>query len=199
MRRLVLVFVSLISISCMGQDLPWYVDSVTVTPPGTNGIGSVRLAGTWLDTCIPDAVSHRTTGDRVDLSLSVPIINVGCGDALTPWSLTEEFQLTDSRDFSIFGSLVAVDPNDRGIRDPLEGPDLLYRSAVPTASFEGLSNPIDGYVTRAHDVSSDGRVVTGAIELDPYSSGFITSEAFRWSERQGLQFAWGLARWHSRW
>ncbi|MEM7313233.1 MAG: hypothetical protein AAF497_08780 [Planctomycetota bacterium] len=188
MRRLIALILVLIGVtpSCYGQDLPWYVDSVTVTSAGTNGIAAVRLDGVWPDTCVPDTISHRVAGNHVQLSVTAPILNVGCGDLPSPWSLTEEFTANDAQNFSIFGSLIAVDPNDRNIRDHLSGPDLLYRTASPTANFHGLGNSNPDYVTRAHDVSADGRVVTGAIDLGPNSAGFIVSEAFRWTQREGV-------------
>ncbi len=169
-----------------GQELPWYVSSVTVTQPGSDGLGAVRLDGLWPDTCVPDAISHQVSGNHIQLSIAQPGLNVGCGDLPSPWSLTEEFTPNDDGNFSIFGSLFSIDPADRGIREQLSGPDLLYQKRRATGRFHGLGNQGEGYMSRAFDVSGNGRVVVGRVELASDVAGFITEEAFRWTERDGL-------------
>jgi hypothetical protein len=55
-------------------------------------------------------------------------INVGCGDAITPWSLTEEFGPLAPATYSITATLYAVDPNDRQNRILESGPDVLVET-----------------------------------------------------------------------
>lgn len=171
-----------------GQDLPFWVDSVQVTLPSPGGIGAVTLAGDWIDTCVPDAVSQTRAGSVIDLEVTQPGLGVGCGDAITPWSLTEEFGPLPPGEFQVRGTLVAVNPNDRDVRETISGPDLLFSSiTVPQGRFSGLGNPSgDAYVSRAFDVSADGRVVVGHNELAPGAAGLITREAFAWSPDTGM-------------
>ncbi|MDA0657238.1 MAG: hypothetical protein O2931_16945 [Planctomycetota bacterium] len=118
----------------MAIDLPWWVQRVDVTYGGVGGRGAVTLSGQWRDTCIPDAIGHRQLGgNEVQLEITQPGLNTACGDAITPWSLTEEFGPIDSPRFSIYGSLVSVDPRDRNVRQNLAGPDLLASVAPPSA------------------------------------------------------------------
>jgi len=192
-RTLITLAIALfLATSGAGQDLPWYIDSVSVTPPGFGGVGAVQVSGVWLDTCAPDAISHSVTrnqgnqGNQVDLEIQQPGLNTGCGDFPTPWSLTEEFTVASNGNLSIFGTLVAVDPQDRGIRSLLSGPDLLFRSTgSPGAKLEGLGNPQFGYVSRALDVSANGRVVVGHNELAPGGAGFIIEQAMTWTASTG--------------
>ncbi|TWT85342.1 hypothetical protein Pla123a_01490 [Posidoniimonas polymericola] len=168
-------------------ELPWWVDSVTVTQPGTGGIGSVRLDGVWWDTAAPDAISHSVVDGALHLSLSAPGL-AGAGDALTPWTLTEEFGPLDPIVNEITGSVWNVLPNDRGVRELVSGPDFLgWIYPRPRGEFHGLGSLGDpAYVSAAFDVSADGRVVTGHNELAPNAAGFITHEAFAWSPSTGM-------------
>ena len=168
---------------------PFWVESVSVTEPRA-GVGAVHLSGIWIDTCVPDTISHTVDGGRIDLEVTVPNLNTGCGDALTPWALSEEFQLPvgNADSYSIYGNLVAVDPANRSIRDPLSGPDLLFR--LPTqqqAIFHSLGNiGGDEYVSAASDVSADGSVVVGHNHVAPHVAALKVSEAFAWSPSTGM-------------
>ena len=102
----------------------------------------MTLSGEWIDTCVPDAVSHTRAGSLIDLEVTLPNLDVGCGDAITPWSLTEEFGPLPPGEFQIRGTLVAVNPANRDIRERVSGPDLLFTSViVPQGRFHGLGNP----------------------------------------------------------
>lgn len=172
------------------QELPWWVDSIEVTLPGMGGIGAVSLSGTWIDTGAPDAIGHSILDGALHLSVSAPDLNVPTGDALTPWSLTEEFGPLDP--FAglggineIRGSIFSVDPNNRGVRQLVSGPDFLgWIVPPPRGEFEGLGTG-EAYVSAAHDVSADGRVVAGANHLSPNANGLVTSEAFVWTPETG--------------
>ena len=109
-------------------DLPSWIGSVEVTPANNMNIGSITLAGDWLDTCVPDTIAHDVTGNTIDLVVEHDGINVGCGDAITPWSLTEEFGPLAIGAYTIQGTLYAVDPADRTIRQRESGPDVLVES-----------------------------------------------------------------------
>ena len=127
MKRVVLYIVFLLA--SVGQlqagDLPWWVDAVAVTPPNDSGVGSITLSGEWLDTCVPGTISHDAAENRIDLTVEHPGINVGCGDAITPWSLTESFGPLSPGTYSIYGTLYAVDPSNPELRELVQGPDLL--------------------------------------------------------------------------
>ena len=45
-------------------ELPSWIDSVIVTPLDDTQRGAITLSGDWLDTCVPDMVSH-TVADGV--------------------------------------------------------------------------------------------------------------------------------------
>ncbi|QDT69621.1 hypothetical protein MalM25_25600 [Planctomycetes bacterium MalM25] len=177
--------------SARAFELPWWIDSIEVTSPSTPlGIGAVTLNGTWIDTGAPDAIGHSVRDGALHLSVSAPGLNVPTGDALTPWSLTEEFGPLDP--FAgpggvneIFGSVWSVDPRDRSVRERVSGPDFLgWIIPPPRGSFEGLGTGQE-YVSAAYDVSADGRVVSGANHLAPNVNGLITSEAFAWTPETG--------------
>lgn len=174
-------------------ELPWWVDSVTVSPPGFGGIGAVTLEGVWRDTGAPDAISHSYTDTALHLTVSAPGLNVATGDALTPWTLTEEFgplpgSTTNELINNISGSVYLVDPNNRGLRELVSGPDRLgYLIPPPQGEFHGLGalgSPT--YVSAAFDVSADGRVVTGHNQTAPGVAALVTSEAFAWSPQTGM-------------
>lgn len=112
------------------QDLPPWIGSLEVEPPNSMSIGSITLSGDWLDTCMPDTISRSVSGSTIDLVLEYPGINVGCGDAITPWSLTEEFGPLENGNYTIQGTLFAVDPADRTIRRLESGPNILVGSYV---------------------------------------------------------------------
>ena len=88
-----------------GQPLPDWVESVTTTPLDDTGRGSVTLAGNWLDTCAPDTIDHSISNTTIELFVEHSALNVGCGDAITAWSLTEEFGPLLPATYSIFGTL----------------------------------------------------------------------------------------------
>lgn len=171
-------------------ELPWWLDSITITPPGQSGLGAVTLSGTWIDTGAPDAIGHSVVGGQLHLSVSAPDLGVPTGDALTPWTLTEEFGPLEP--FAglggvneVFGSIWSVDPRDRGVRRLVAGPDFLgWVQPPPRGQFEGLGAG-EAYVSAAYGVSANGRVVVGANELAPNAAGFITSEAFVWTPETG--------------
>ena len=122
-------------------DLPAWVESVVVTQPQPGGIGAVSLGGHWLDTCVPDTVAHRQAEGAIHLEVTHPGINVGCGDAITPWSLTEEFGPLAEDTSQILATLIAVDPQDRNVRKVVSGPDLLALLHPPRrGEFHGLGN-----------------------------------------------------------
>ncbi len=112
-------------------ELPEWVGDVSTTPPDNAGIGSVTLSGIWLDTCAPDMISHVVESKQILLTVEHDGgITVGCGDRPTPWSLTEQFGPLAPANYSIFGSLYAVDPQDRTVRELEFGPDLLVSDFV---------------------------------------------------------------------
>ncbi|TWT32423.1 hypothetical protein KOR34_41860 [Posidoniimonas corsicana] len=168
-------------------ELPWWVDSVTVTQPGLGGVGAIQLEGVWWDTAAPDAISHGVVDGALHLTLAAPGL-AGAGDALTPWTLTEEFGPLTPGINGITGSVLNVHPEDRGIRELVSGPDFLgWIYPPPRGEFHGLGALHDSaYVSAAFDVSADGRVVTGHNELAPGAAGFITREAFAWSPSTGM-------------
>ena len=177
----------LVVLPTSGQPLPRWVESVSITPTEPGGVGAVTLSGTWIDTCVPDSISHRIDDRSIELTVTQPGINVGCGDALTPWTLTEEIGPLGPGAYVVQGSLVAVDPANRNIRDRLSGPDVLGQIDPPRAEFHGLGNPLgDAYFSAAQDVSHDGRVVVGHNTLSTDAAGFITSEAFVWTPETGM-------------
>lgn len=198
-RRACLAWLLVAVVPAHAFELPWWLDSIDITAPGPSGIGAVSLSGTWIDTGAPDAIRHSVRGGALHLSLSAPGLNVPTGDALTPWSLTEEFGPLDPYAGlggvnEVFGSVFSVDPRDRGVRELVSGPDFLgWIEPPPRGTFEGLGTG-DRYVSAAYDVSANGRVVAGANQLasndtgvfDPTpTSGFVTSEAFVWTPETG--------------
>ncbi len=115
---------------------PSWIDALTVTPPNEAGVGSITLSGEWLDTCTPDTEFHEVEESRIDIIVEHPGINVGCGDAITPWSLTESIGPLPPRTYSIYATLYEVDPNNSSLRELVQGPDLLvtdYVVAEPSA------------------------------------------------------------------
>lgn len=183
-----LVLVAFCSPAAQSLELPWWVDSVSVSPPGLGGLGAVTLEGTWIDTGAPDAISHTILNGALHFTVSAPDLNVGTGDALTPWTLTEEFGPLDPTINELTGSIFSVDPNNRGIRQHVSGPDFLgWIYPPPQGEFHGLGSlNSPAYVSAAYDVSADGRVVTGHNQLAPNAAGFITREAFAWSPSTGM-------------
>ncbi|MEQ8846652.1 dockerin type I domain-containing protein [Botrimarina sp.] len=187
---LALILTALVPLGAPAMELPWWLDSFELTPPGTGGVGAVTLSGTWIDTGAPDAIGHSVVDGQLHFTVSAPDLNVATGDALTPWTLTEEFGPLDPYAGlggvnEIFGSIYSVDPRDRGLRELVSGPDLLGRiHPPPRGKFEGLGTG-EAYVSAAYGVSADGRVVVGANHLAPNAAGFITSEAFVWTPETG--------------
>lgn len=168
-------------------ELPWWVDSVSVSPPGLGGIGAVTLEGTWIDTGAPDAISHSVIDGQLHFSVSAPDLNVGTGDALTPWRLTEEFGPLFADVNEIVGSIYSVDPADRSVRELVSGPDLLgWIYPPPRGEFHGLGNlGGPGESSGAYDVSADGQVVTGQVRSNVFTSeGY--NQAFAWSKSTGM-------------
>ena len=106
------------------NELPWWLDRVEVVEPVPGEIGSVKLAGVWRDGCVPDTISSEHLQGDLHLTVTQPGLNVGCPEVESPWSLTHEFRAGNA-EYSVFGTLVAVDPSDRNIRETLSGPDLL--------------------------------------------------------------------------
>lgn len=175
---------AIIGHSVEAQTLPRWVDSVEIVRTTPGGIGSVTLSGIWHDTCVPDAISHRLGEDRLSLTVTSPSLGVGCGDALTPWTLTEEFGPWDAPSFSVYGTAVLVNPHDRNERRIWSGPDLLVRRfpPQPQGEFHGLGRAIGSpYVSEAFETSESGRVVVGHDELMEGAAGFITHEATVWT------------------
>ena len=109
-------------------ELPSWIDSMIVTPLDDTQRGALTLSGDWLDTCVPDTVSHTVADGVIALVVEHDGINVGCGDAITPWSLTEEFGPLAPTTYSITATLYAVDPNDRQNRILESGPDVLVET-----------------------------------------------------------------------
>lgn len=170
-----------------GVELPWWVDQVEVVEPVPGEIGSVKLAGVWRDGCVPDAISSEHLRGDLHLTVTQPGLNVGCPEVESPWSLTHEFRAEDTA-YSIFGTLDAVDPSNRNIRDLLSGPDLLAHIGTGRrAVFHGLESTGGPYASSAFDVSADGRVVVGTNSLKPDTAALIVSEAFAWSAREGMR------------
>ena len=137
MRRLIFVAIVLLILPTRlsGAELLSGLDTIAVTPPNREGIGTITLSGNWLDTCVPNSISHSVTGTSIDLILEHDGINVGCGDAITPWSLTEQLGPLAPATYTILGTLYAVDPLDRTVRQLASGPDVLVESyAVPEPS-----------------------------------------------------------------
>ena len=169
--------------SVESSELPWWVSDVRVTLPDGSGLGAVTLSGDWIDTCVPDAIGHSLSAGTLTLEVTVPNLEVGCGDAITPWSLTEEFGPVDQLPLTVEGIITAVSPLNRNVRDPLSGPDRLAHIAPPpNLSFHGLdSMPPDAYLSRSFDTSANGRVVVGHNHLAPWAFGLIASEAFAWT------------------
>ena len=121
--------------SVLAQELPDWVGAVEVVPPDSLRFGAITLSGEWLDTCVPDIITHTVTDAIIDLEIEHAGINVGCGDAITPWSLTEEFGPLETGSYSIHATLYAVDPVDRTNRQLVSGPDVLVESyLVPEPS-----------------------------------------------------------------
>ncbi|MEO0531566.1 MAG: hypothetical protein AAF266_13475, partial [Planctomycetota bacterium] len=188
LRRLTAATILLTTPLATAVELPWWVDSVTVTPPVPQGglsYGAVTLSGTWIDSGAPDAIGHTFRDGALHLSVSAPNLGVPTLDVLTPWTLTEEFAYTDFSVNEIFGSIFSVDPRQRGYRVPVSTDDFLgYLFPPPRGSFEGLGTGEDD-VSAAYDVSADGRVVSGANQLAPRANGLITEEAFVWTPETG--------------
>ena len=114
-----------------------------------------------------------------------PDLNVPTGDALTPWTLTEEFGPLDPAINEITGSIFSVDPNNRGLRQLVSGPDFLgWIIPPPRGEFHGLGSEL-GLQSAAFDVSADGRVVSGHNRLGPTAFGPLSTEAFAWSPQTG--------------
>ena len=178
----------LLSTSVTGAvELPWWVEQVEVIEPAPGEIGSVMLAGVWRDGCVPDTISSEYSQENLHLTVTQPGLNVGCPDVESPWSLTHEYQAVDA-EYSILGTLVAVDPADRNIRETLSGPDLLARIGTRRrAVFHGLGSVGEPYASSAFDVSADGEVVVGTNSLKPNSAALIVAEAFAWSSREGMR------------
>ncbi|QDU55597.1 PEP-CTERM sorting domain-containing protein [Aeoliella mucimassa] len=168
-------------------DLPWWVDSVHVSPPGVGGIGAITLEGTWIDTGAPDAISHSVIDGKLHLTVAAPDLNVNTGDALTPWTLTEEFGPLDPLVNEINGSIFSVDPANRGNRQWVSGPNILgWIYPQPRGEFRGLGSLGQaGLMSAAYDVSANGNVVTGQAAMAD-SAGAITTTAFAWSEATGM-------------
>ena len=177
------LLLSSLTSAAYSQDFKWF-DTVEITPTDPGGIAAVTLGGTWIDTCIPDAVSHRIDGRQIELNVTQPGLNTGCGDALTDWSLTEEIGPLEAGAYVVTGSLIAVDPSNRNHRQRLFGPDRIGRIEPRRAQFQGLGTG-DVYHSRAFDVSADGRVVVGTNGLAPGNAAFITSQAFAWTPETG--------------
>lgn len=179
--------------SARAADLPYWVDEVTLTPPGDGGIGALTLSGLWPDTGPPDAVSHSVVDGSLRFEVTYPGINYGTGDFPTEWSLTEEFGPLEPSINDIFGVLVAVDPADRSVRERVSGPDFLGTIRPPRRGrFHGLGGlGTPEYVSAAFDVSADGRVVVGHNEVAPHVAALKTSEAFAWTPSTGM-FPLGL-------
>ena len=173
--------------SARAEELPWWVTSVSVTPPGVGGIGAVTLEGNWIDTGAPDAISSTILDGKLHLTVAAPDLNVGTGDAITPWVLTEEFGPLDPSINEITGSIFSVDPANRGNRQWVSGPDFLaWIYPVPRGEFQGLGSLNgSGAMTAAYDVSANGNVVTGkAAVVD--SAGVVSYVAMAWSESTGM-------------
>lgn len=186
----ILLLTTICCVPTHASELPWWVDSIEVSPPGLGGIGAVTLSGTWIDTGAPDAISHSILDGALHFSVSAPDLNVATGDALTPWTLTEEFGplpgLPSGDPINrIMGSIFSVDPANRGVRQLVSGPDFLgWIVPPPRGEFHGLGTG-EAYVSAAFDVSANGRVVVGASQLAPGVNGLKTSEAFAWSPATG--------------
>ena len=86
MRQLTFIVVSFLVVASQtfGAELPWWVESVQVTQPSEAGVGSITLAGEWIDTCVPNAISYTVKLTNIDVLVEHDGINVGCGDAITP-------------------------------------------------------------------------------------------------------------------
>jgi hypothetical protein len=135
----------------MSVELPWWLQRVEVVAPEPGQIGAVQLAGIWRDGCVPDAVSSEHQGSDLYLTVTQPGLHVGCPEVETSWSLTHEYRAID-RGYSIFGTLVAVDPADRNLRELLSSPDLLTHVGRPSrAVFHGLGSTGDPYASGANE------------------------------------------------
>ncbi|WP_425397683.1 hypothetical protein [Aeoliella sp.] len=181
-----LMLVATSGTSALAIELPWWVDSVSVSPPGLGGIGAVTLEGTWIDTGAPDAISHSVVNGQLHFSVSAPDLNVGTGDALTPWTLTEEFGPLFADVNEIMGSIYSVDPADRSIRELVSGPDFLgWIYPPPRGEFHGLGSLGHGASSAAYDVSANGQVVTGRTTSNVLTNQ-VSSQAFAWSKSTGM-------------
>lgn len=146
-RHVKTISLLLLSVSTAhGTDLPYWVGQVATPPPDENEIGSITLSGDWLDTCVPNAIFHEVDANNILLSVEHPGINVGCGDAITFWSLTESFGPLTPGNYEIFATLFAVDPNDPLLREKVSGPDLLVEQYLVPAPFLPGDMDCDGDV-----------------------------------------------------
>jgi hypothetical protein len=98
----------------------------------------VSLAGIWIDGCVPDAVSDDISLSRIALTLESPSLNVGCTDALTPWSLQTMVGPLSDGTYDWTARVDAVDPADRTVRELMAGPALIL------ADYEVLVGDFDG-------------------------------------------------------
>jgi hypothetical protein len=87
----------------------------------------------------------------IDVTAEHPGINVGCGDALTPWSLHETFGPLAAGTYELVLSLFAVDPANPDVRELVEGPTSL--ALIPQPCYLG-------------DLTGDGQV--DGLDIGPF-------------------------------
>lgn len=113
----------------VSAQLPDWLGTIDVSPLRHDALATVGLSGVWIDTCVPDLMEAAIEPGRIDLLLDVPALNVGCGDALTEWSIDRSLgPLTPWTSYDVYGTVEMVDPSDRTLRQHMAGPDLLIEA-----------------------------------------------------------------------
>lgn len=64
--------------------------AIEIMPPSPtpNDSVSVRLSGTWPDSCVPGLLRVRVTGSEIRIDTVGALPGTGCAQVLTPWQLT---------------------------------------------------------------------------------------------------------------
>ena len=88
----------------------WWPPQEIVISPAEPEVGEpveITVSGIWLDTCAPNASGQRVVESRIgiDVVQQFDTCDRFCGDALTPWSLTEIVEELNAGTYEICATL----------------------------------------------------------------------------------------------
>jgi len=172
---------------CSDQPWWWPPPNIKIVPqnPTSSDVIEITLSGQWPDTCIPSSLPILVTGNDIYFTVISDDSEV-CGDAITPWSITQSVGPLSPGTYRVYASL------DRGpwtlmtqfgVSGPVETRTYFFdpnrSTVVQTGGFAGIH--VTYSVTGCFQLTLDFGADTASFEyvdanLHPSDSPFLYTQ-----------------------